>query len=132
MKCYVALAAGIVAALFVTGCNNTRKYKFEYNTDQRHVTITTEPSGASVYQISFLDNSSISLGKTPLHQVPVMVLTRAKFKKASPAKVNAVHKQLNSVVVRIEKDGYELYSGPLRTDPNQTVEHHIQLRRQAR
>ncbi|MBN2129827.1 MAG: hypothetical protein JW741_10040 [Sedimentisphaerales bacterium] len=131
MKCHVALAAVIIAALFLTGCNNTRSSKFEYKTDQRNVTITTEPSDASVYQISFLDNSPISLGKTPLHQVPVMVLTWAKFKKASPAKVNAVHKQLNSVVVRIEKDGYEPYSGPLRTDPNQAVEHHIQLRRQA-
>jgi len=130
MKHHIALVAAIVAALFVTGCNNTRKYKFEYKTDQRHVTITTEPSGASVYQVSFLDNSSISLGKTPLHQVPVVVLTWAKFKKASPARVNAVHKQLNSVVVRIEKEGYEPYSGPLRTDPNLAVEHHIQLRRQ--
>lgn len=115
----------------MTGCNRTRPSKVEYNTDQRHVTIITEPPGALAYQISFFDNSSISLGKTPLHQVPVMVLTRAKFKKASPASVNAAYKQLKSVVVRIEMDGYEVYRGPLRTDPNQTVEHHIQLRRQA-
>ena len=130
MKCHFVLATVLFAALFLTGCNSTRSFEFEYKTDQRHVTIITEPPGASVYQISFLDNSSISLGKTPLHQVPVVVLTRAKLKKASPAKVNAVHKQLNSVVVRIEKNGYEPYSGLLRTDPNQAIEHHIQLRRQ--
>ena len=130
MKAQPALAAAILVVLFVIGCNSTRRSKVEYSTDQRLVTITTEPSGASVYQISFLDNSSISLGETPLRQVPGMVLTRAKFAKASPAKVNDVYKQLNSVVVRVEKDGYGLYTGPLRTDPNQTVEHHIQLSRQ--
>jgi len=43
MKGYVPLAAAIGAALFLTECSGTQRSKFDYSTDQRHVTITTEP-----------------------------------------------------------------------------------------
>lgn len=117
----------VIALLLWLGCSNNQRYRYNFTSDQRFVTITTEPSNASVFQKSFVDNSMVSLGKTPLKGVPVVVLTGAKFKKASAARVNNTHRQLNSVVVLIEKEGYESYSGPLRTDPNEIIEHHIRL-----
>jgi hypothetical protein len=116
-----------IAVLLLGGCSNNQRFSYSFKSDQRHVTITTQPTNASVFQRSFVDNSLISLGKTPLKAVPVTVLTGAKFSKTSPSRLNNTYRHLNSVVVLIEKDGYEPYSGPLRADPNETVEHHITL-----
>ena len=121
---YLILAT---ALLLSCGCNNRQRFKYNYKTAQRHITITTSPSDASVFQKSFINNMWISLGKTPLSGVPVSVLTSAKFKNAPPSKVHKTYQQLNSVIVRIEKDGFESYSGPLRTDPDEIVRHHVKL-----
>ena len=85
MKRHVLLTFAAVATFFLAGRNGG--HRSNHTGTQRHVTITTDPPRASVYQVSFIDNSPVSLGKTPLNSIPVTVLTSAKYKRASTLRV---------------------------------------------
>ena len=60
MKRHVLLTFAAVAIFFLAGRNGG--HRSNYTGTQRHVTITTDPPQASVYQISFMDNSPVSPG----------------------------------------------------------------------
>lgn len=129
--CFPLMVLGLLA-VFPVGCRSSRGFHFDYKTSQRYISLTSEPANASVFQRSFLDNSLVLLGKTPLKDVPITVLTSAKFRNASPGRANAIFRQVNNAVIRIEKEGYESYEGLLKTDPEETLAHHVDLVREAK
>lgn len=124
MKKSIYLVAGIV--IFLTGCSSTPKFKC--NMDTRRVTIITEPTGAMVTQINPFHQPSTLLGSTPIRDRSVMIVSKiTKMKNMSFHETKKLMEQVDNVVVRIEKDGYETYYGTLRTDPQETVIHTIEL-----
>lgn len=84
------------------GCSGS-KISANFNLDNRRVTIVTEPAGATVRQLRPMGQPSSYLGKTPLNDQTVLVL--------------------------IQKDGYEPYTGTLRVEKGETVVHEIELQK---
>ncbi len=121
------LSIVIAAVMMVcTGCKSNPKVKFSLQ--QRHVTITTDPPGATVTQINSLDESQTSLGTTPLNDVPVIILKDIRSTKNYPiAETQRLLSHVGNLVVRIDKAGYESSRHILRTDPEKTMDHNITL-----
>ena len=118
-----------IAATLLSGCSSTQKFSFDIDT--RRVTILTDPEGATITQINPVGQPSSSLGMSPLRERSVMIVSKiTKAKNLSYHRTKALMEQVNNVVVRIEKDGYETYNGTLRTDPKETVVHLIALQPQ--
>lgn len=115
----------ILLAFSGIGCNNSPQGKFKIA--PRRVTILTEPAGAKVTQINPLNQPATYLGTTPLEARSVTVVTQLTFKHMPYHETQRLLEQVNNVVVRIEKDGFEPYYGTLKTDPKETVVHTIQL-----
>ena len=110
----------VLSVIILAGCNSHQSNCDHDVYELRHITITTDPADASVYQKRPLTREQVSLGQTPLTAVSAMVLTCDGFTRDS--------KQLNKAVVWIEKDGFETYKGFLETDPNESLGHHIKLK----
>ena len=121
------LIALFLSTLLLAGCNNNKKHSYNYSFEQRYVTITTEPSNAKVTLLQPFGQPSVYLGKTPLKARPVAVMTKLTSVKNMRISPQAYATYLNNAVVRIELEGYEYYYGPLKTDPNETLSHHIDL-----
>jgi len=121
----------ILTVLFVIallcGCSSKSKRRFNIDLSQRRVTIRTEPTGARVKQLRFINQSQIDLGTTPLVNLPVMVISKAKFNNLPGNEGQRLLEHANNLVVIIEKDGYEPYRATLSTRPNETIEHSITL-----
>ncbi len=129
MKRYwICLAAiNLMAICLGAGCHHPNKWSYNYSFDQRYITITTEPSGATVTLVQPFGQSPVLLGKTPLQAIPVAVMTKLKSTKNIGLTPQSYVTFLNNAVVRIEHEGYESFYGPLKTDSNETLEHHIVL-----
>lgn len=124
MKNYLLIT---VVAIFITsGCSSTPKGSFDIDT--RRVTIITEPEGATVTQINPFHQPSTLLGLTPMEDRSVMIVSKiTKMKNMPYHETKNLFEQVGNVVVRIQKEGFEVYHGTLRTDPEETVVHTIEL-----
>ena len=121
----ILLVTSIMVTMLSVGCNTPI---IRGGHQQRCVTITTEPPGATVSQIYPLDESETILGTTPLNEINVMIISYTDFGKNVPAsKANRFLSHVNNLVVRIEKQGYESCQQVLRTDRDKTIEHNIVL-----
>ena len=121
------LAVVLIGSFLLGGCGDPNKRRYHYSFEQRFITITTEPSNATVTLVQPFGQPPALLGKTPLNSVAVAVMTRLKSVKNIRFTPQAYATYLNNAVVRIEHEGYESFYGPLRTEANETVEHHIEL-----
>ena len=117
----------LIIPLFLAGCDDANKRSYNYSFEQRYITITTEPAGAAVTLLQPFGQRPTFLGKTPLTASPVAVMTRLNSVKNVRVTPQAYATYLGNAVVRIERDGYESFYGPLKTDPNETIAHHIEL-----
>jgi hypothetical protein len=110
--------------------NAVREVKWElsdYSFEQRYITITTEPANAKGTLLQPFGQPPVSLGRTPLNSTPVAVMSKLKVVKNIRFSPQAYTTYLNNAVVRIELDGYESFYGALKTDKEETLEHHIIL-----
>lgn len=124
----VIISALLLTTLFVLpGCNESNKWSYNYSFDPRYITITTEPPNAHVILAQPFGHGSSSLGRTPLNSCPVAVMTHLKSTKNIRISPQSYATYLNNAVVRIDLEGYQTFYGPLKTDPNETMEHHIEL-----
>lgn len=122
--CMVIISLCLAAVL--TGCSSNPSFKF--NMHNRRVTIVTEPAGATVRQLRPMGQPSTYLGKTPLNDQTVVVVTEiTKMKNLSLQQFDDIMRHVNNAVVRIEKDGYEPYYGTLRVKEGETIVHEIVL-----
>lgn len=119
------LVSFLCTAVFLSGCDDSPKVNFKLQ--PRYITITSEPTNARVTQINPLGQPPTQLGKTPLNETSVTVMTSVKFKNMPLNQSQALIKHVNNLVVKIEYDGHESFVGPLRTDPNEILTHHITL-----
>ena len=108
----------------ISGCN---KPGGKFNLVPRRITIHTQPDGAEVTQLRPLGQASSSLGKTPINDLSVSVITNFKMKNIPFSEAQNLIRHDGNVVVAIKKEGYETYHGTLKTEPNETVVHDIEL-----
>lgn len=122
----ILLLATVSATLLISGCSSNPKGHF--NIASRRVTILTDPEGATVTQINPFNQPSSSLGLSPIKDRSVMIVSKITRMKNMPYhETKKLMEQVDNVVVRIEKDGYETYKGTLKTNPKETVVHTIAL-----
>lgn len=122
------LVTSIMVTMLSVGCNSNDS-KIRGDLEQRRITITTEPLGATVTRINPLDESETMLGTTPLNEINVIVLVNVYCPKGGvPASEGQrLLSNVGNIVVRIEKQGYESCQQVLRTDRDKTIEHNIVL-----
>lgn len=126
MKCIIL--GGLMGAMIfcgVSGCKDKPRATFKLA--PRRITIHTEPEGAEVTQLRPLGQPSTFLGKTPIDDLSVAVMTQFTMKHMPFGEAQDLMRHGGNVVVSIKKKGYETYRGTLRTDPNETVVHTISL-----
>jgi hypothetical protein len=72
---------------------------------------------------------STDLGRTPITDQPVMVVTHIdQMKNLPPSEsTDMLRRAGGGVVVEIQKDGYQPYKGVLNTKPGETMVHPIKL-----
>jgi hypothetical protein len=122
----VYIAAIVALTALATGCKSTPKANCTMVT--RKVTITTEPPGATVYQIRIPDRATTKLGTSPVTDTPVMVITSFKMENMPPDKAEDIMRAAGgNLFVRIQKEGYQTYEGILSTKAGQTAAHNIKL-----
>ncbi len=114
--------------VFAVGCSDKPKGNFKLA--PRRVTIVTEPAGATVTQLRPLGQPSVRLGVTPLHDQQVTVLTDIRMRHMPFGESQELLRHANSLVVRIDKDGYQAYQGAHPTQADQVNEYTIQLQPQ--
>ncbi len=120
-------AAVLMASFFLSGCDDPNKRRYNYSFEQRYITITTEPSNATVTLVQPFGQRPVFLGKTPLNSTAVAVMTRLKSVKNVRFTPQTYATYLNNAVVRIEHQGHESFYGPLKTEATEVLEHHIEL-----
>ncbi len=126
MKCIVF--GGLMGALIVSGvCGCKDEPRATFKLAPRRITIHTQPEGAEVRQLRPLGQPSSLLGKTPIDDLSVAVMTEFTMNHMPFAEAENLMKHAGNVVVSIQKEGYENYYGTLRTDPNEIVVHTIVL-----
>ena len=114
--------------LFLSGCSSNNKPSYSFDIQTRRITIVTEPAGATVMQINPAGQGRSNLGKTPMTDRSVVVVTKiTKMKNMSYRSTKQLFEQVNNVVVQIEREGYETYFGSLKTDADETAVHTITL-----
>ncbi|MFC1780803.1 hypothetical protein ACFLZ8_00885 [Planctomycetota bacterium] len=119
----------VVLSIFVLiGCSSTRNFKADFLA--RRVTITSEPTGADVYQKWPLGQPSKFLGKTPLQNASVMVLRPTELNNMPYSDVQQLMSYTNNFVFRVTKEGYKPYSGLLGTFEEQTVQYNVILEKE--
>ena len=122
------LVTSIMVTMLSVGCNSNNS-KIRGDLEQRRVTITTEPPGATVTRINPLDESQTMLGTTPLNEINVIILVNVYCPNGGVpvSEGQRLLSHVGNVVVRIDKQGYESCQQVLRTDRKQTMEHNIAL-----
>lgn len=121
-----AMLGGLTCGLATIGCASEPRQS--YNTESRLLTLHTQPEGARVTSFApFGGGGAIQLGTTPLVNQPVMVLTRFKASFADSASGYEMMSRVNTVRLRIEKDGYQPWEGSIATSPTATVERTVTL-----
>ena len=110
----------------ISGCN-MNKPSAKFKLVPRIITIHTQPDGAEVTQLRPLGQASSSLGKTPINDLSVSVMTNFTMKNMPFSQAQNLIRHDGNVVVAIKKEGYETYHGTLKTEPNETVVHDIEL-----
>ena len=125
---HVILSTLLFAIMFsaTSGCG-MNKPSAKFKLVPRRITIHTQPAGADVTQLRPLGQRSSSLGKTPINDLSVSVMTNFTMKNMPFSKAHELIRHGGNVVVLIKKDGYETYSGTLKTEPNETAVHNIEL-----
>ena len=91
------------------------------------MTLITEPPGAQVLQLQPLEQPPVVLGTTPLEGITVTVMDRVCMANLATPKTQELLRYAGTVVVRIEKPGYQTFEGALRTDPQRLVTHRVVL-----
>ena len=125
MKKVVLLCVLPVCLGFMSACQPGPYMHF--STEARQLSIETEPAGAQVILLN-LDGTQKPLGVTPLADVSVNVIISVdQMQNMPPEKIQDVMNRIGSIVVRIEKPGYQPYSGTLKTEHGKTVLHKIKL-----
>jgi predicted small secreted protein len=126
MKKLIAFACVSASLLAITGCRTGRGFGFEATGER--VTILSEPSGAEVYQkLPPPGTAPRLIGKTPLVNIIVPVVTTMKGGGLSPAAAQDMARMAGNLVVEVRKDGYKPCSAVLAIDPERTLEHRIVL-----
>jgi hypothetical protein len=121
------LVTSIMVTMLSVGCNCITS-NVRFTLEQRRVTITTEPPGASVTQINPLDESQTMLGTTPLNEIYVVILGNILCTRdISISESHRLLSHVGNVVVQIDKQEYESCRQVLRTDRKKTIEHNITL-----
>ncbi len=118
----LVLAACLV---FAAGCSDKPRANFKLA--PRRVTILTEPAGATVTQLRPLGQPSVKLGITPLRDQRVTVFTNIRMQHMSFSSGQELLQHADSLVVRIEKEGYQTYQGVHPTQPDQINKYAIEL-----
>lgn len=103
----------------ITGCRTTPKA--DYRLEWRKITVLSEPSGATVTQLYPFERGSRELGKTPLLSRSVLVMTDITFQGVPFSEAVAVFRYADSVIVRVEKDGYEPYRATIATKADESA-----------
>jgi hypothetical protein len=97
-----------------------------YKFDTRKISITTEPSGAEIYQITESEKLKF-LGESPLQNQPVTVLTGISEGLDWERNTMDHLSHLGSVRVVIFKEGYRWDSHSFSTDPNEMMSYNVKL-----
>ena len=127
-KSHLTLSTLLFAIMFSAACGcGMNKPSGKFKLTSRRITIHTQPEGAEVTQLRPLGQPSSSLGKTPINDLSVSVMTNFTMKNMPFSQAQELIRHGGNVVVLIKRDGYETYSGTLKTDPNETVVHNIEL-----
>jgi hypothetical protein len=92
------------------------------------VSISSEPPGAEVVQLLPLGQPPVQLGTTPLSGIMVTVVTDLKMGNLDALQAQDLLRHANTMVVRLEKPGYETFEGALRVDERRLVEHRVTLK----
>lgn len=114
-------------AIGLSGCATKKQFNFQM--ESASMTLTSEPSGATVTQIMPFVNERVRIGQTPAINQQVQVLSKAKGKHLSTGEMSKVISQLNAARLEFSKPGYvtvvENYGGP--TEAGETAAHHVVL-----
>lgn len=123
------VSAIILGSLWLcSGCPSNDNWSYKYDIDKRFVTLLTEPEGAVVQQLNPMGQPPSHLGITPIQDQPVVVITKiSKMKNMSYSQSETLLKLVGTVYVVIEKEGYQSWSGYLRTEADETLVHRITL-----
>lgn len=112
---------------FVSGCSHFNKPQGSFKLAPCRISIHTQPAGADVIQLRPLDQASIPLGKTPIDDLSVSVITHIEMQNMPFSEAQELMKHNGNVVVRVEKEGYLPYYGTLKAVPGDTRVHHVVL-----
>jgi len=116
-----------LATCFVLLAGCSEKPKANFNLRPRRVTIITEPAGATVTQLRPLGQASVKLGLTPLRDQVVTVFTDIRMQHMPFREGQQLLQHAGNLVVRIEKEGYQVYEGIHWTQPDEINEFKIEL-----
>lgn len=112
-----------IALVFAAGCAGT--YNLDY--DERTISITSEPTGADVFQTNPFTGKRVFLGRTPIRDKKVEVVGNASYTNLSPEQSAEVLQRIGVVEVVVQKPGYSKYRGQLQTRQGDVAKHHIKL-----
>ena len=118
----------VLSCILFQGCSSNPKFKADFI--GRRITITSEPSGAKVYQKWPMGQPKRYLGDTPLENVSVMVLKTTKMSNMSYSQVQQLMSYNNNFVFTVEKEGYKPFSGLIGTIENETVTYNVILEKE--
>jgi hypothetical protein len=91
------------------------------------VTLRTEPSGAQVQQLRPFGQSPVDLGRTPLVEREVLVLTDADMKGGYVAHYEEAKEHAGHLIAMLRLEGYRPYRAVLPVVPEGTAEVTIRL-----
>jgi hypothetical protein len=112
----------------LSGCNILNKPQSSFDLVARKITVLTEPVDAEVIQLRPLGQPSIKLGNTPINNLPVAVIVNVSLKNMPLAETQELFQHSNSVVVKIQKDGYEPHTAVIQTSPAETAVLKVKLK----
>ena len=112
----------------LSGCNILNKPQSSFDLVARKITVLTEPVDAEVIQLRPLGQPSIKLGNTPINNLPVAVIVNVSLKNMPLAETQELLQHSNSVVIKIQKDGYEPHTAVIQTFPDETAVLKVKLK----
>ena len=114
-----------VCLVLTTGCSEKPRANFKLQ--PRRVTIVTQPAGATVTQLRPLRQAPVKLGLTPLRDQVVTVFTDIQMQHMPFRDGQELLQHAGNLVMRIEKEGYEIYQGVHPTQADRINEFKIEL-----
>ncbi len=103
------------------------KTKFSWKMDPHIMTLTSEPSGATITQIMPYGGTPIVIGQTP-YTSSVGVLSQAKFNNLSLSATQNLMAQVGAARLEFSKAGYQTVVGNYSvTEDDDDTQHHVQL-----